>query len=555
MPSDIENGESLSNPEVRSLPRINEIAAPHTTQNLPALPPIGTAIAQWDGIEGLALAGVAPSPAVKGHPALDLIATATPGRHRLGVTLRQLAPNRTYRVTVWMKAPSDGWLVLDVRDGTSPVGRVVSFELARGFADDRLQSVDRWLQATMDVHCADGVLVVYAGLADGENGHAYLADGLTRLTFGGVTVAPLSPSEFRRAPTATTLAHFVVTRFGIGIQNESWYDAALGLFEAVTYPSLRAQTSQEFTWLIVVDRHIPEPAFRRLRAMIGGSDNIHVVPLDLTNIDHVRHGCFDHVWCRCQDYIIERRLLTEPFDYVLTSTIDGDDAWHRDMVKLAHQQSAPELAHLVAGESTRSAVLRHTCGQVLTFPRGIEWFAQSDDARPLEEVFIGMSIFVLARFSSGVSVLSSRHLGWPAMAHALMFEIKRATPDHPMWVYARHDRTQTGWEMDVADSDAGCTAALHRDFGIDFAKVQAWRAENALRRNDTSPKLHRGLSSREQHDCYFRIAALNRQIAVLNHQQQQNGLDHDTELLLLKQREARLRLLRRLQQQADQLFQ
>lgn len=231
-----------------------------------------------------------PSPVVKGHPALDLIATATSGRHRLGVALRQLAPNRTYRVTVWIKAPSDGWLILDVRDGTSPVGRVVSFDLARGSADDTPQSVNGWLQATTYVHCADAMLVVYAGLADGENGHAYLADGRTRLTFGGVTVAPLEPSDILCAPTTTTLAHFVVTRFGIGVHNASWYDAALGLFEAVTYPSLRAQTSQEFTWLIVVDRHIPEPAFRRLRAIIGGSGNIHFVPLDLTTIDHVRHG-------------------------------------------------------------------------------------------------------------------------------------------------------------------------------------------------------------------------------------------------------------------------
>jgi hypothetical protein len=166
-----------------------------------------------------------------------------------------------------------------------------------------------------------------------------------------------------------------------------------------------------------------------------------------------------------------------------------------------------------------------------------------------------MSIFVLARFSSGVSVLSSRHLGWPAMAHALMFEIKRATLDRPMWVYVRHDRTQTDWKLDVAESDATRTAALHSDFGIDFAKVQAWRAENALRQNDTSPRLHQGLSSREQHDCYFRIAALNRQIAVLNHKQQQDGLDHDVELLLLRQREARLRLLQRLQQQPNKLFQ
>jgi hypothetical protein len=562
MPSDTDNDDYLPKLEKRSLQRgISKIAAPHATQttcdNLPALPPVGTAIAQWDGIEGLALAAVAPSPVIKGQPALDLIATATLGRHRLGVALQQLAPNRTYRVTAWIKAPSDGWLILDVRDGTSPVGRVVPFDLARSSADEKPHSVNGWVQATTDVYCADGMLVVYAGLAEGENSHAYLADGRTRLTFGGVTVAPLEPSEILHAPIATTVEHFVVTRFGIGVHNESWYDAALGLFESVTCPSMRAQTSQEFTWLIVVDRHIPELALSRLRCIIGGPGNIHVVPLDLTNIDHVRHGCFDHVWRRCQDYIIECRLLTDPFHYVLTSTIDGDDAWHRDMVKLAHQHSAPEVARLAADESTRSAVLRHTCGQVLTFSRGLEWFAQPDDVRPIEQAFIGMSIFVLARFSSGISVLSSRHLGWPAMAHALMFEIKLAMPDHPMWIYVRHDRTQTDWKLDVAETDAACTAALHSDFGIDFAKVQAWRAKSASTRSDASPTptLHRGLSSREQHDCYFRIAALNRQIAVLSKRQQQSGLDHDAELLLLRQREARLRLLQRLQQQADQLFQ
>jgi hypothetical protein len=291
------------------------------------------------------------------------------------------------------------------------------------------------------------------------------------------------------------------------------------------------------------------------RAIIIGSGNIHVVPLDLTNIDHVRHGCFDHVWRCCQDYIIESRLLTEPFDYVMTSTIDGDDAWHRDVVKSAYEQTMPELARLVAAENTRSAVLRHTCGQVLTFPSGIEWFAQPDIARPLENAFNGMSIFVLARFSSGVSVLSSRHLAWPAVAHALMFEIKCAMPDRPMWVYVRHDLTQTAWKLDVGGSKPACIATLRSDFGIDFAKVQAWRTENASRQTDASATTYRGLSSREQHDCYFRIAALNRQIALLGNKQQKSGLDHDAELLLLRQREARLRLLRRLQQQADWPFQ
>jgi hypothetical protein len=40
--------------------------------------------------------------------------------------------------------------------------------------------------------------------------------------------------------TATVFPHFVVTRLGIGVHNEDWLHSALGLFEAITFPSLCA---------------------------------------------------------------------------------------------------------------------------------------------------------------------------------------------------------------------------------------------------------------------------------------------------------------------------
>jgi hypothetical protein len=351
------------------------------------------------------------------------------------------------------------------------------------------------------------------------------------------------------------LKHFVVTRFGLGVHYLPWYESTLSLFEAITYPSVSAQTSQNFTWLIVVDRKIPEPALRRLRDIIGDAQNIHIVPLDLTNMWRVRHGCFDHIWDRCQDYILERQVLTDPSDYVVTSAIDADDAWHRDTIRLVHEQSKPELSRFLAGEQSRSAVVRHTCGQVLTFTRGLRWFPEADVVQPLEYEFLSMSVFVLGRFSSGISALSSRHSAWPAMAHALLFETKKARIECPMWVYVRHDRTQVDWRMESSESDLGSAAALQANFGINFAKVAEWRADHALRRGGTQPSHHAGLSGREQHDCYFKITALNRQIALLERKQWQNGSDSDDELLVLRQREARLRLLKCLHDQGHQIFQ
>lgn len=526
-----------------------------------SLPALGTPSAQWDGLEGLALSGFAPSPVVDGQPALQLRVTPATGRHRLGIAFKGLAPNQTYRVTVAIKAADLGRMILDVRDGTNDATRIVSFNLDPSHADAPddlpydLNVVGGWLQPSVDAYSADGTLVVYMGLCNACGDAEFPGDGRTEITFGGVRVAAIDAAEIMRARTTATLRHFVVTRFGIGVHNENWYRAALDLFEAITYPSLCAQTRQDFTWLVVVDKRIPEPALQRLRQIGGRGRDFHIVPLDLTTIRHVRHGCFDHVWHRCQDYIIEQRLLTDPSEYLITSSIDGDDAWRRDMVELVYGHLRPELARLVADERSRSAVVRHTCGQVLTFPHGLQWFAQTDVVQPLDYEFIGMSVFVLARFSSGISVLSSRHSAWSAMAHALMFDQKKLHLDHPMWAYVRHDRTQVAWQIDTAASDPSCNKTLHADFGVDFAKVEKWRANDAVRRAQALPDRHAGLSSAEQQDCCFRIAALNCQIAALERKQQHDVLDNEGALLLLKQREARLQLLETLQRQGQQLFQ
>jgi hypothetical protein len=530
--------------------------------DLSALPSVGIARAEWDGIEGLALSEVVASPVVEGQPALKLIVAAVSGRHRLGIAFRGLSPDRTYRATVWMKAEAKGHLILDVRDGTSQAGRFVAFSLeaSRGedVADDPqydLQSGDGWFRPSIDVHSADGVAVVYAGLAEEAYSQDFRGDGRRQLTFGGIDLVPLEHSEILHAQGSATLQHFILTKFGFGVQNENWYDGVLSLFEAVTYPSLCAQTSQKFTWLIVVDAQIPRPAVSRLRQIVGRARNIHIVPLDLTNLRHVRHGCFDFIWDRCQDYIIEHRLLTEPSDYVVTSAIDSDDALHRNTVELVNQHSARELARLVANESSRPTVIRHTCGQVLTFPSGLQWYAQADVVQPLKFEFQGMAVFVLARFSSSISAFSCDHSEWSAMARALKFDVKKVQLDRPMWVYVRHERSQMKWQIEAPESDSSCIEILHRDFGIDFAKVEAWRASSALQRMQAQPARHVGLSGREQHDCYFRIAALNRQIAVLEQKKRQDGLDDKDELLILKQREARRRLLERFQRQGQQLYQ
>jgi hypothetical protein len=372
----------------------------------------------------------------------------------------------------------------------------------------------------------------------------------------------MTSATFGPAPKA--LKHFVVIRLGLGVYSPAWYDDRLPLFEAITCPSLRAQTEQAFTALIVVDQQIPRPALSRLSDIIANAPNLHIVELDLTNLRQVRHGSWDFVWDHCQEYIIEQNLLSDPFEYVITSILDDDDAWHRRTIELIHNQMAPELPRLIAEEGSSLTNYRHTRGQVLTFPRGLKWFVHTDVVQPFHYEFLGTSVFVLARFSSGVSAMSSRHPAWPAMAQVAVFDVKRLEHDQPMWIYVRHDQAETLWQDPTAKpplqatdrgiagqaGDSRSLQALRAEFGIDFAKIETWRAG----RRDAPPTEHAGFAAREQLDCFFRITALNRQIAALDRKQQRNGLNAKDEMLLLKQQRARLELVEQLRKQGSDLF-
>ena len=144
------------------------------------------------------------------------------------------------------------------------------------------------------------------------------------------------------------IQHFIVTRIGIGIQNENWYSSILSLFEAITFPCLRAQTSTNFQSLLVVDKNIPASAKSRLSTIINGHTNFHVVPIDLTALWMVRQGCFDYVWDCCQDYLLAHRIITDPFEYIITSVLDADDAWHRGTVAFVQERVLAEMPEFLA---------------------------------------------------------------------------------------------------------------------------------------------------------------------------------------------------------------
>jgi Putative rhamnosyl transferase len=351
--------------------------------------------------------------------------------------------------------------------------------------------------------------------------------------------------------------HFIVTRIGIGIHNENWYRGALGLFEAITFPSLCAQTCPDFTCLLIVDRNIPESAKSRLDAIVNGHRNFHIVPIDLTVMQQVHQGCFDYIWERCQDYLLAHRMIVDPFEYIITSVLDADDAWHVETVDLVQKRMTEEMPAFLASERRNMTWTRHTGGACLAFANGLRWYAHPDVVVPLHRLFGDMFVFVAARFSSGISACSSRHTQWASYCNVVDFKDIKCQRATPMWVYVRHDRSEVGWDVKDNESDSDSVSHLHADFGIDFDKVQCWRADHELRaigRGDNIPRSHDGMAGTEQLDCYFRITALNRQIAILERDAGNADADGSLDRLLASQRRARDELVRRFHDQAQSHF-
>ena len=310
--------------------------------------------------------------------------------------------------------------------------------------------------------------------------------------------------------------HFVVTRIGLGVYDEGCLADMIDLFEIVTLPSLVGQTSQQFIWLVVIDAGMPVAARRRIEARLRPYPHFHVVAIDVTRLTHVRQGCFDWVWDCCQDHIMETGLIDDTGQYVVTSLIDADDAWHRDVVGTVNAHMASRLPGLTVGEENRGTWLRHTAGIAATFTRGYKWFIEHDAWEPAVSPFMSMSVFVAARFSSGISVCSSRHLGWPSYCKVLAFEMQEVEQNAPMWLYVRHHRTTQPWDA-AAIEPAGAAVSRERceSFGIDLERLRQWRDRSSGGSGKPHRTAHAGRSASEQYDRIFKLAALNRQIAAL----------------------------------------
>lgn len=120
--------------------------------------------------------------------------------------------------------------------------------------------------------------------------------------------------------------HFILTKFNLGlyngykrdkngqkVNNDQWMEHRIKLFEKYCYPSIKKQVNQNFLWLVLFDPMTPQKYLKRIKNYQR-----------YENFCPVFGGWFD-------DHI--KQILDPAKEYLITTRIDNDDAFHLQAIK------------------------------------------------------------------------------------------------------------------------------------------------------------------------------------------------------------------------------
>ncbi len=121
----------------------------------------------------------------------------------------------------------------------------------------------------------------------------------------------------------TLFRHLILTRFNVRIEqsgppDEAWLEHRFSLFERFCLPSVEAQTSDNFTWILFCDPRIPAPYLDRIRG-------------------YARWPAFRPIYFRHQfDQAMVRATVAEfarGTTHLISTRLDNDDAICRTFVE------------------------------------------------------------------------------------------------------------------------------------------------------------------------------------------------------------------------------
>lgn len=256
----------------------------------------------------------------------------------------------------------------------------------------------------------------------------------------------------------------VVTRFGVGVEDSAWFEGRFRLFEAITLPSLSAQSNQEFSWLFFVGRKPIPWVTERLSFLLQRFGQRAKLIYETPNVG-----------------IINEYSRNRAQDHAVIANIDDDDAWHKEVVS----QALADAASFLNGGHNKVA---------FTYPDGYEWLVtdiidldalnktgrlvvRKQSCFPYRRPFHSMSCFTLAPTGECFEGFFSLHSSKGEIARSFNYEVQELDyPAGKAWLYARHQQADSAVHKAWANPPAPVSIEyLEEEFGIDKARVEDYQ--------------------------------------------------------------------------------
>ena len=233
-------------------------------------------------------------------------------------------------------------------------------------------------------------------------------------------------------PETGSFRHVVLTRFNCRFGDRdfpartqpNWLNSRLELFERYCLPTMKAQTSQAFDWLIFFDPATPEDFLSRIRGVFGSFTNFHIRFLEVYTGELMKSDV--------------RTFLDEAPKWLVSTRLDNDDGLNRAYVERLQRE-------VTLG--TREA---------LNFPYGIVLAGEKTYlSRQTSNAFLSVS----EPFAKFDTALGAQHKDMGRLMPV------RDLGEDPMWLQVIHDNN-------VSNKKRG-RRVLRRDVPTGYESVSA----------------------------------------------------------------------------------
>lgn len=246
------------------------------------------------------------------------------------------------------------------------------------------------------------------------------------------------------------LAGFKMAEAGIDAARAALYDPArldrrMALFQALTLPSLLAQTDKNFTTILLVGEDFPDPYRQHVAHMVRHLHDAHVMGMPpLNNFRATRQ-------------VMQRRLRADA-SHLLSVRLDDDDAMSRDCIAELHRL-APLAAQMSGPDDP--VVIAFNKGLFLTLgAEGNALFGVT------EKLPLGIGMAMLTPRAAQPTIFSVDH----RLVHT-RFNVYTdgTTPRYIRTVHADNDSIGfvSGVRQDMDDAALSALLAAHFPFSLD----------------------------------------------------------------------------------------